>query len=59
MERSSLGKQALGDGIGQITKELGISSKTVETDCEHIKLELGYPDAEALHRGAHESLGVS
>src|SRR5438477_5137333 len=41
-------------GIGQIAKELGISRKTVETHCEHIKLKLGYPDAEALHRGARE-----
>jgi DNA-binding NarL/FixJ family response regulator len=41
-------------GIGQIAKELGISPKTVETHCDHIKLKLGYPDAEALHRGARE-----
>ena len=41
-------------GTGQIAKELGISRKTVETHCEHIKLKLGYPDAEALHRGARE-----
>jgi DNA-binding NarL/FixJ family response regulator len=41
-------------GIGQIAEELGISRKTVETHCEHIKLKLGYPDAEALHRGARE-----
>jgi DNA-binding NarL/FixJ family response regulator len=45
-------------GIGQIAEELGISRKTVETHCEHIKLKLGYPDAEALHRGARESLGT-
>jgi two-component system, NarL family, response regulator NreC len=41
-------------GTGQIAKELGVSRKTVETHCEHIKLKLGYPDAEALHRGARE-----
>ena len=43
-----------GHGSGQIAKELGISRKTVESHCEHIKLKLGYPDAEALHRGARE-----
>jgi len=48
-----------GLGVGQIAKELGISRKTVETHCEHIKLKLGYPDAEALRRGARESLGTS
>src|SRR5438876_3548 len=42
-------------GTGLIAKELGVSRKTVETHCEHIKLKLGYPDAEALHRGARES----
>ncbi len=46
-------------GTGQIAGELGISRKTVETHCEHIKLKLGYPDAEALHRGARELLGAS
>jgi DNA-binding NarL/FixJ family response regulator len=50
---------AAGHGTGQIARELGISPKTVETHCEHIKLKLGYPDAEALHRGARESLGTS
>jgi two-component system response regulator NreC len=45
---------AAGHGTAQIAKELGISPKTVETHCEHIKLKLGYPDAEALHRGARE-----
>ena len=42
------------NGISQIAKELGISPKTVETHCEHIKRKLGYPDAEALRRGARE-----
>ena len=46
-------------GTGQIAKELGISRKTVETHCEHIKLKLRYPDAAALHRGARELLGTS
>ena len=50
---------AAGHGTGQIAKELGISRKTVETHCEHIKVKLGYPDAEALHRGARESLGTA
>ncbi len=50
---------AAGHGTGQIAEELGISRKTVETHCEHIKLKLGYADAEALHRGAQESLGPS
>src|SRR5438045_5312736 len=45
---------AAGHGTTQIAKELGISRKTVETHCEHIKLKFGYPDAEALHRGARE-----
>jgi DNA-binding NarL/FixJ family response regulator len=45
---------AAGHGTGQIANELGISRKTVETHCEHIKVKLGYPDAEALHRGARE-----
>ena len=43
-----------GFGTNRIAKELGISPKTVETYDEHIKLKLGYPNAEALHRGARE-----
>jgi two-component system response regulator NreC len=50
---------AAGHGTGQIAKELGISRKTIETHCEHIKLKLGYPDAAALQRSARESLGAS
>jgi hypothetical protein len=46
-------------GAGQIARELGISRKTVETHREHIKVRLDYPDAEALHRGARESLGAA
>ena len=48
---------AAGHGVGEIARELGISRKTVETHCEHIKGKLGYGDAEALRRGARESLG--
>lgn len=50
---------AAGHGTGQIAKQLGISRKTVETHCEHIKSKLGYADAEALRRGARELLGPS
>ncbi len=46
-----------GFGTSRIAKELGISPKTVETHNEHIKLKLGYPDAETLHRGAREWFG--
>jgi DNA-binding NarL/FixJ family response regulator len=48
---------AQGAGITQIAKTLGRSRKTVETHCEHIKLKLGYTDAQQLKRGAHELLG--
>jgi DNA-binding NarL/FixJ family response regulator len=43
-----------GLGTSRIAKELGISPRTVETYCEHIKLKLGYRDADALHKGARE-----
>ena len=46
-----------GHGVGQIARELGISRKTVETHCEHIKRKLHYQNAEALRHGAHDSLG--
>jgi hypothetical protein len=39
--------------------ELGISRKTVESHCEHIKVKLAYPDAETLHRGARDLLGTT
>ena len=42
----------------EIAKELGISRKTIETHCEHIKQKLGYGDAEELKQGARELLGV-
>ncbi len=44
---------------GEIAKELGISRKTIESHCEHIKLKLGYANAEALKRGARELLGTT
>ena len=40
---------------GEIAKELGISRKTVVSHSE----KLGYPDAEALKRGARELLGTA
>ena len=43
-------------GVGRIAQELNISRKTVETHCEHIKLKLGYRDAETLKHGAREFL---
>lgn len=43
-----------GLGTSRIAQELGISPKTVETYHEHIKLKLGYGDADALRRGARE-----
>jgi DNA-binding NarL/FixJ family response regulator len=46
-------------GVGQIAEELGTNRKTIESHCEHIKLKLGYPDPEALHRGTRELLGTS
>jgi DNA-binding NarL/FixJ family response regulator len=49
---------ATGQGIGRIAQQLGISRKTVETHCEHIKLKLGYRDADALKHGARDSLGT-
>src|SRR5437868_6843192 len=43
-----------GFGTNRIAKELGISPRTVETYDEHIKIKLGYSDAEALRRGARD-----
>jgi DNA-binding NarL/FixJ family response regulator len=45
-----------GHGVGRIAQELGISRKTVETHCEHIKVKLNYSDATALKQGARELL---
>ncbi len=50
---------AAGHGISQIAEALGISRKTVESHCEHIKRKLGYSDAKALRRGARELLGTA
>jgi two-component system, NarL family, response regulator NreC len=50
---------ALGHGVGRIAKELGVSRKTIESHCGHIKLKLGYPDAKALQRGARDLLGTA
>jgi DNA-binding NarL/FixJ family response regulator len=47
-----------GRGVGRIAKELGISRKTIETHCEHIKEKLGYSNAEELKRGARDLLGA-
>jgi DNA-binding NarL/FixJ family response regulator len=46
-------------GIGQIAQQLGISRRTVESHCENIKAKLGYPNAEALRRGARDLLGAT
>jgi len=48
-----------GLGTSRIAQELGISPRTVETYHEHIKLKLGYRDANALRRGAREWFGVN
>ena len=45
--------------VARIAKKLGISRTTVETHCQHIKLKLGYRNAEALKRGARELLGTA
>jgi DNA-binding NarL/FixJ family response regulator len=50
---------AAGHRPGEIAKELGISRKTVETHCEHIKLKLGYTNAEELKRGARGLFGLA
>lgn len=41
---------------GEIARQLGISRKTIETHCEHIKRKLGYANAEALKAGARQFL---
>jgi DNA-binding NarL/FixJ family response regulator len=45
--------------VGEIAKALGISRKTVESHCKHIKEKLDYRDAEELRRGARELLGTA
>jgi DNA-binding NarL/FixJ family response regulator len=49
---------AAGRRPGDIAKQLGISRKTIETHCEHIKQKLGYANAEELKCGAREVLGT-
>ena len=49
---------AAGHRPGEIAKELGISRKTIQTHCEHIKQKLGYSNAKELKRGAHDLLGA-
>ncbi len=46
----------IGAGLGttRIAQELGLSRKTIETYREHIKLKLGYSNAEALRKGSLE-----
>jgi DNA-binding NarL/FixJ family response regulator len=44
-------------GVGLIATTLGISRKTVESHIDHIKIKLGYANAEALKRGARGLLG--
>jgi len=46
-------------GVGRIAKKLGISRTTVETHCQNIKSKHGYPNAEALKRGARELFGTT
>jgi DNA-binding NarL/FixJ family response regulator len=46
-----------GHGVGRIAQGLNISRKTVESHCEHIKLKLGYSNAESLKQGARDLLG--
>jgi DNA-binding NarL/FixJ family response regulator len=48
-----------GFGTNRIAEELGISPRTVETYHEHIKIKLGYSNADALHRGAREWFGLN
>ena len=43
---------AAGLGTKHIAEELGLSRKTIESYREHIKLKLGYANAEALRKGA-------
>jgi DNA-binding NarL/FixJ family response regulator len=58
-ERAVLALIAAEQSVGRIATTLGISRTTVETHCQHIKLKLGYPNAEALKRGARELFGTT
>jgi DNA-binding NarL/FixJ family response regulator len=46
-----------GYGITEIARQLGISRKTVETHCEHVKLKLGFKNVHELKRGARRAFG--
>jgi DNA-binding NarL/FixJ family response regulator len=46
-----------GYGITDIARRLGISRKTVETHCEHLKQKLNYASAQELMSGARGLLG--
>ena len=46
-----------GEGTGQMARELGVSRKTIETHCQHIKEKLGYANATELRHGARTWLG--
>lgn len=48
---------AAGHRLREIANELGISRKTIETHCEHIKQKLGYKNSEELKSGARDLLG--
>ena len=50
---------AVGRRPGEIAERLGISRKTIETHCEHIKQKLRYADAEELKSGARELFGMN
>ena len=41
-----------------LRKSSGLAAKLLEIHSEHINLKLGYADAKALERGAHELLGA-
>ena len=56
-EMAVFGLIAAGHATGKIAQTLGISCKTVETHCGHIKAKLRYPDCDALKHGARELLG--
>jgi two-component system response regulator NreC len=58
-ELAIFGLIAVEQGVGSIAKKLGISRTTVETHCERIKIKLGYANARALRRGAHDLLGTT
>jgi DNA-binding CsgD family transcriptional regulator len=50
---------AAGRRPGRIATDLGLSRKTIETHCGHIKQKLGYSSAEELKGGARDLLGAT